>query len=1178
MKPLTSHIPLDVLAAFNLGNIAEAEIDSVVEHLEHCETCCQHLRHLDTETNLLGELHLLDQTININGQATSTLKPLASYRKTEQRPFIPGYELLGELGRGGMGIVYEAVQIGLNRRVAVKILYSHSGVGPLEIDRFRSEAIAIARLQHPNVVRVYETGTHEQTLYIVFELVTGGTLAMWSQREVVQPVSAVQMLINIAAGVQAAHEAGIIHRDLKPSNILLTPAEKIPKISDFGLAKILDESLTQTFSGIIAGTPTYMAPEQTLGNVAITPSADIYSLGVVLYELLTGRPPFTGLNIVDAFEQVRHHEPVSIRRLQPKIARDLETICLKCLQKDPKSRYRTVAELSDDLQRFLDQRPINARPPGVVGKTVKLIKRFPWYAGLIMMLSVSILIGLTGVMYQYFQTEKARANAVDESRERNIARLFAEEKKREAEAAQQSAEAATIRAQELSAQIALDQAILECDAGRVRHGLELLKQADDFVTERNFALKQAIQLNRSAWQHHDLTPTTLAKFRKPPPFVMFSPDGNLLLIADTQQESNSQVGIAELWEIKNKHHPRLKVQHPRGINTLCFHPNGKTFATGGNDGEIHIWDATNGTKINSVKPSRFKEPIQWIDYSPSGDRLAISYAINQKPNEHQFIVTTFCIWNFTRQDYEVQDRPYTSAQLRFCWHPTKNEISLAFPTNNSTVGVLQTTYLNIQRTSKMMIHPQPITSLAYTRDGKITTACLDGFVRFWENETPLTRNNLRHQMPVTSIAFTHQDQQLIVGIGNDDNNQLSQNSGGIYCWDVATSQPIGAIIDNPDAKNSRVIGVTVDHVHGRYAAIHHNGVLSLGKIPIQPVPIASTRVHQPANMVLTPDGQRLLVESRPYLWARFPPQVHVFDASTLQPITVLNNVSLSMASMHPTKPLLLTHHDATPMRSRPQLWSLLTGESLPLPREFAETPLHLCSWTTQDTLITYTPEGQYQEWDTSTFEPKWPPQKIGRILCIDGTGAVLFVNQDGYFLVNRITNKRIQLNSRLPIQRAAFNQNGTHLVTAEMTEQGTRLRSWNVAKGESTDSPRMIEGNVDQFLSNQADFGIVVDQESPSGFFQLIDPITLQPVTAPIVTNKLSPQQHSDGRLFFMQSSDSTVKIRLVTREGKMIGPPLLQSHPIRQVFFQPQTSTYVTLTSAGFIARWHLPELPPKK
>jgi eukaryotic-like serine/threonine-protein kinase len=307
-------------------------------------------------------------------------------------PVVPGYEVLGELGRGGMGVVYRARQVRLNRPCALKMILAGDHAAPEALARFMTEAEAVARLRHPNVVQIHHIAEHDGRPYVELELVEGGSLEARLDGTPWPPREAVRLVEALARTIAEAHRLGIIHRDLKPGNILLA-ADGTPKVADFGLAKRLqvDSGLTQTNS--VMGSPSYMAPEQAQGQArSVGPAADVYALGAIFYELLTGRPPFRAATPLETLDQVRSAEPVPPSRLQLGLPRDAETIALKCLQKDPARRYGSAADLAEDLRRFLAREPILARPTGPLERAWRWCLRNPVVAGLLG--AVAVLMGL----------------------------------------------------------------------------------------------------------------------------------------------------------------------------------------------------------------------------------------------------------------------------------------------------------------------------------------------------------------------------------------------------------------------------------------------------------------------------------------------------------------------------------------------------------------------------------------------------------------------------------------------------------------------------------------------------------------------------------------------------------------------------------------------------------------
>jgi formylglycine-generating enzyme required for sulfatase activity/tRNA A-37 threonylcarbamoyl transferase component Bud32 len=324
---------------------------------------------------------------------------------------VPGYEILGELGRGGMGVVYKARQVKLNRLVALKMILAGGHAGGEERARFKREAEAIARLQHPHIVQIHEVGEHHRLPFFSLEFCPGGSLEKKLAGTPLPPREAAALVEKLAHAMQAAHHKGVIHRDLKPANVLLAE-DGTPKVTDFGLAKKLDEA-GQTASGAVMGTPSYMAPEQAGGKSGVIgPAADVYALGAVLYECLTGRPPFRAVTVMDTLLQVLEDEPVPPGRLNSKAPRDLETICLKCLDKEPSRRYASAADLAQDLRRFQAGEPVVARPSSLWRRGVKWARRRPALASLCFVLALALATVLAGGAWYNGRLRAEREKAV----------------------------------------------------------------------------------------------------------------------------------------------------------------------------------------------------------------------------------------------------------------------------------------------------------------------------------------------------------------------------------------------------------------------------------------------------------------------------------------------------------------------------------------------------------------------------------------------------------------------------------------------------------------------------------------------------------------------------------------------------------------------------------------------
>ena len=321
------------------------------------------------------------------------------------------YDLVREIARGGMGVVYEAWQRSLERRVAVKTVTQGVLAGSEAMSRFRAEAKAVAKMRHPNIVAVHEVSEHEGQPFFSMDFVDGGHLGERVAQHPLPPREAAECVSKVAGAVHSAHSRGIIHRDLKPANILLDSVSGEPFVTDFGLAKRLDADLGLTRVGSTLGTPSYLSPEQAGDSGAqVGPAADIYALGAILYHVLTGRPPFLGETLQATLAQVMGGTVVEPRRLNASVSKDLETICLKCLRKDPSRRYRTAEALADDLVCYLEGRPILARPVGKIERVSSWCRRNPAFAGMTVLAAAILLAGVAGVLWQWRRAENLAKN------------------------------------------------------------------------------------------------------------------------------------------------------------------------------------------------------------------------------------------------------------------------------------------------------------------------------------------------------------------------------------------------------------------------------------------------------------------------------------------------------------------------------------------------------------------------------------------------------------------------------------------------------------------------------------------------------------------------------------------------------------------------------------------------
>jgi WD40 repeat protein/serine/threonine protein kinase len=776
----------DTLALFLSAGLGERAEEAVCNHVEQCQACQTELARMTTvdvregaaapihagEPSDLGSIDTVidrlrgleppsDWTVPVAGLARS--KPdRPAFTGQELRPQIPGYELLGELGRGGMGIVYKARQVGLGRMTALKTMLPGGAASRGELVRFLAEAEAASGLQHANIVQVYEFGEAAGIPYYSMEFVAGGTLKQCQGGRPQPPETAARLVEALARAVHYAHQRGIAHRDLKPSNIMMTPADRIadpriadagegrvdlgemiPKIADFGLAKRIGDP-QRTLTGHVAGTPSYLAPECAAGKgSAAGVTVDLYALGAILYELLTGLPPFSDTSWEATLARVIHDDPIPPRRLQPRCPRDLETICLKCLEKVPARRYASAGALADDLRRFGAGETVAARPPSEWERVVKFARRHK-IAVAVGALVLGTLLTHSSICMSW--AIAARANAARARRDERRARDAAH-----AEVVAKAQSQRNLYAAEMNL------------AGHAALSPRGMSRVNELVARWRPALGEADVRGWEWYYLFGLTQGASSTFRPHDHLVRSA----ALSPAGSQLATLSADGAIRIWDMEARRLVRTMRGQPTERGPVSWSPDGARLATAGSGSAVQIWEVATGRAVANL--TRDQGPPTSLAWAPDSVMLAVSSADG-----------TVQIWDAAAPSTARTLRDRGGLVLDARW--SADGLSVASGSADGTITIWNAR--SGQKIRALRRRGGGVHALAWAPESRRLASAGDGHdVELWDVESGrVLRTVTSSARMVNSLAWSSDGRAIAAG----GNNEM------VEIWDVTTGEePLG---------------------------------------------------------------------------------------------------------------------------------------------------------------------------------------------------------------------------------------------------------------------------------------------------------------------------------------------------------------------------------------------------
>jgi WD40 repeat protein/serine/threonine protein kinase/tetratricopeptide (TPR) repeat protein len=1201
--------PREHLSAFVLGKLTETRLEEVARHLDECPSC-------EAE---IASLEQVSDEVLTGLRRPGTAESVRPGRISEEPPTLLGdYRILREVGRGGMGIVYEAEQVSLGRRVALKVLPRQFLHGPNAVDRFRREARAAARLHHTNIVQVFGTGGQDGLHYFVMQLITGAGLdtvvrALGRRRDPLPGTSGAEDLdasavepeslsaivrkligrtqagdalsvtptpgpivdgtegehdraywgrvarigLQVADALAFAHARGVLHRDVKPSNLLLDVNGQV-WLADFGLAKEAADTENLTASGFLIGTLRYVPPERLHGESDAR--GDVYGLGISLYELLTLSPAFSESDRSKLLHQILQTDPTRPSKLNSSVPRDLETIVLKAVSRDPKHRYQTAAAMAEDLRLFLEDKPIKARRASHVEQAWRWCRRNPVPAALAGAFLLTLLVGSAGVSWKWWEAEQHRQEAETEKAKEALA-------ERVAVAERDRAAAARDDSHRVLAGVMLDQGIAQAEQGDAGEGLFWMLEGLQTAPAQDPDLIRVIRTNISAWLNQSyalrsliVQPTAIwqcsfspdgkrlltcaeegvrlwdAASGRPLPLrfeengpAAFSPDGTTLVTSEgSRTKRDWRIFLRDAASSQILGAPLV---HPRSVSAIAFSPNGKRIATGSADGIVRLWDVPAG-RLEAEGLRYENAHVTCLDWSPDGDTLIVGTL--PQTGDQSKSTAYLCSLSGRRRRIALEHQGGVN-HAEF-----SPDGKRALTTSTAGLGQLWEVETGKPVGSPMRL-PMGNISACFSPDGQtVVTGSVDGVAHWWDAETGdlLAGAIPRHRGYLLGLAFGPDGQMLAAAGGR-------AKLGTIALWQVPRSlSPPGRKASASLATPHWALTETTSWLGRQFVAY-------------------------------SPDARRVLTGGNDGMG-------RLRDPSSGRPVVApLRNTwdGVYLQAFSPDGQILATSSQDRSAIGDVRLWDAKTGRALGPPLRHLNWVSAMAFTPDSSVLVTGGYDWAVYFWDARTG------QRLGSALPQGGIVVSLAVSPDGKTLAvatseeshiaaslifwDLRTRRKINQPGAGPGTLLQFSPDSKLLATAN----GLNLRLWDAATGKEARAA-MVEASEINALAFSTDGKLIVTG-STEGTARIWNTATGQPVGAPLMhpqrVNTVAFGPGAEGRLIVTGCGDGTACL-WDRATHKRLAPLVRQNRAIWGATITPDNRSTLTTTDDGTTRAWPVP------